>query len=477
MIDKILSLKLSTLGILMLFSLYHYTDIFQNNAIIFSHYTPIKTFIAILCFGVILSASIYNMALYIYSMDKRYLYYALGQFSVIIFLFSLDALHIAPLNEVFTYQSFLLYDLSQIFILLFSILFIKHFLSITKEEKLLYNLIYTIQILALVDIFFTLIFSHAILTRLIPIFFPIWLLITEAKRHLKEKDKAFYFFYYGWNMVIFMGLFVYTNMTSYFNMDFPFLHTTFALESMILSLAIAYKMKVLEDERVIQQSLLLQQSRLASMGEMVSTIAHQWRQPLTHLSYLFMNMKKKSDNPDFIRTKIEEGTSQLHYMSQTIEDFSNFYNPSKEKKRFSVQEACLLAQQIAEPSLKKVHVNLQCHVISDFHIFGNQNEFQQVILNLINNARDILVERQIKQPHISIMIANNSIKVCDNAGGVENKYMDKIFDPYFTTKAKSDGIGLYIAKTIIEKEMGGTLQAKNSQEGACFHIALLEKNY
>jgi len=144
-----------------------------------------------------------------------------------------------------------------------------------------------------------------------------------------------------------MGLFVYSDLTIYFNMDFPFLHTTFALESMILSLAIAYKMKVLEDERVIQQSLLLQQSRLASMGEMISTIAHQWRQPLTHLSYLFMNMKKKSDNPAFIKSKLEEGKEQVHYMSETIEHFSNFYNPNKEKKEFSVKEACEVAIMIA----------------------------------------------------------------------------------------------------------------------------------
>jgi signal transduction histidine kinase len=472
MIDKILALKLFGLFIFVLFTLQNHEAIFTNHEVVFSHYTPLKTFIAILCFGIILSASIYNMALYIYSQDKRYLYYALGQFSVIVFLYALDALHIAPLNALFTYKSFLLYDISQIFILLFSILFIKYFLSITKEQKKLSIMIDTIQALAILDIVLSLILGHSVLTRIIPIFFPIWLVITETKRLLPHKDKAFYFFYYGWSMVILMGLFVYSNLTTYFNMDFPFLHTTFALESMILSLAIAYKMKVLEDERVIQQSLLLQQSRLASMGEMISTIAHQWRQPLTHLSYLFMNMRKKLDNPTFLQEKLEEGRAQIAYMSQTIEHFSNFYNPNKEQRNFSIHDATKEAILIASSSLNSANIQLSLDIKEDFQHYGNQNELEQVILNLINNARDILIERKIQHPSISIMIKPRTIMIKDNAKGVEEKNLQKIFEPYFTTKTKSDGIGLYIAKTIVEKEMKGKLTVQNDKEGAIFTIAL-----
>ncbi len=470
--DTILFLKLLAMAIFSLFVLQNDSLLFSNEDIIYSSYTPLKTFIASLCFGVILSATIYNLALYVYSFDKRYLYYSLAQVSVILFLASLDGLHIVPLNEVFTFKSFTMHDISLILILLFSILFIKHFLGITKENRKLFMMINLIQAFALLDILLTLFYSHSVLTRVIPIFFPIWLVITEANRHLPNKDKAFYFFYYGWYMVILIGLFVYMDLTQFFNMDFPFLHTIFALESMVLSLAIAYKMKVLEDERVIQQSLLLQQSRLASMGEMVSTIAHQWRQPLTHLSYLFMNMKKKANDPEFVRLKLEEGKAQLGYMSQTIEDFSSFYNPSKEKTDFSIQTACQKAITIASPSLKKVGVVLDIDTKTDFNAFGNQNEFEQVILNLINNARDILIERAIKTPHITIMIERNSIQVSDNAKGISKETIHKIFDPYFSTKSKSDGIGLYIAKTIIEKEMGGTLLVKNDTQGAVFTITL-----
>ncbi len=470
MLDKTLIFKLVAIVGFMLFVLFSFDGLFLDDVKIYSHYTPFKVFIATLCFGIILSASIYNLALYIYSLDKRYLYYSLGQISVIVFLASLDSLHIVPLNEIFTFRSYILYDISQIAILFFSILFIKHFLNIAKKDKKLFYLIEVIKVLAIIDVLLTLYFSHSVLTRIIPVFIPIWLVITEAKRLLSEKDRAFYFFYYGWMMVIMMGVFVYTNLTDYFNMDFPFLHTTFALESMILSLAIAYKMKVLEDERVIQQSLLLQQSRLASMGEMISTIAHQWRQPLTHLSYIFMNMKKKVDDSAFIKSKLKEGKTQIVYMSETIEHFSNFYNPSKEKGDFSVKEACKISLMIASPSLKKMEIDLVFDVKEDFTLFGNQNEFEQVILNLINNARDILIKRKVINPHISIMIEKSTIMIEDNAGGIESKYLNKIFEPYFTTKTKSDGIGLYIAKTIIEKEMGGSLSVQNSDKGAIFTL-------
>ena len=472
-----LYLKLILMAIFAIVLLQDYKVLFLNKDIIYSTYTPLKTFIASLCFGIIISAGVYNIALYIYSKDKRFLFYSLAQFSVLLFLASLDGLHIVPLNQVFTFKSFILHDIALIMILIFSLLFIKYFLSITAEDKILSTMIHGLIMMAFIDVLLTLYFSHSVLTRIFPIFMPIWLVITEAKRLLTRKDSAFYFFYYGWTMVIVISLLVYSNLTQYLHVDFPFLHTIFALESIILSLAITYKMKVLEDERAIQQSLLLQQSRLASMGEMVSTIAHQWRQPLTHLSYIFMNMKKKSDNPEFIKSKIEEGKTQLTYMSDTIEHFSNFYNPNKEKTHFSIKEAYDTAILIASPSLNKVGITLNFTQNDDFSCYGNQNELEQVILNLINNARDILIKRKIQNPIISIMIGSHTLSIADNAGGVEDEYLEKIFEPYFTTKVKSDGIGLYIAKTIIEKEMDGKLDVSNNQEGAVFRITFVEKNY
>ncbi len=469
--NKPFQIKLLLLIAFSLFILLTNDNLFAPDTKIYSHYTPFKVFIATLCFGIIISASIYNMALYIFSRDKRYLYYALGQFSVLIFLASLDNIHIVPLNEIFTFgHSHLIFDISHIAILLFSVLFIKYFLGITKDQRELYMMIEVIKYAAWLDLLLTLILSHSVITRVVPVFLPVWLLISEANRILKEKDKAFYFFYYGWNMVIIMGIIVYTDITVYLGLNFPFLHLTFAMESLILSLAIAYKMKVLEDERVKQQTLLLQQSRLASMGEMISIIAHQWRQPLTHLSYIFMNMKKRIDNRAFLNDKLQEGRAQINYMSQTIELFSNFYNPSKEKEEFSVTDACNKAITIAQPALKRANIHLTITTEGDFTLFGNKNEFEQVILNIINNARDIILHSEIENGTIKLSIHQNSVTITDNGGGIQEKNINRIFEPYFTTK-KSDGIGLYISKTIIEKEFSAQLIAENLSDGARFTIS------
>jgi len=240
---------------------------------------------------------------------------------------------------------------------------------------------------------------------------------------------------------------------------------------LILSLAISYKFKLLEDERRAQQTLLLQQSRLASMGEMVATIAHQWRQPLTHLSYIFMNIKKQTTSK-IIKEKIKEANQQLKYMSNTIDDFRNFYNPSKSKELFSIQKAVKSAMVIARSTLSVSNIEIKLKTKEDFDIFSNQNEFEQVILNIIINARDALVEHKIQEPKIKIVIQNRTIYISDNAKGIDLKYKEKIFEPYFSTKTKSDGIGLYIAKTIIEKEMSGKLSVKSSNKGTTFIISL-----
>jgi signal transduction histidine kinase len=216
--------------------------------------------------------------------------------------------------------------------------------------------------------------------------------------------------------------------------------------------------------------MLLQQSRLASMGEMISIIAHQWRQPLNFLSFAFMHIKRSCNGDKDALLTIKEANEQLQYMSQTIENFRNFYNPSKKRENFDISKACEDTIKIVSPTLQKIDISLD--VKENFFFYANSNEFQQVILNLINNARDVLREREIKNPQIKIEIAENRVAIIDNAGGVVEKNLKKIFEPYFSTKSNSDGIGLYIAKTIIEKEMSGKLYVNVEGERSTFIIDL-----
>jgi signal transduction histidine kinase len=454
--DKALKIKLTLIFILLLIAIFNYEQIFIKNTDAIHSYGNIKFMVATICFGVIASTSIYNFALYSYMRSRQHLYYALAQLFTLVFLINLDSLFIKPFDEVFGLKSLFLFDISQVLMLFFSLLFIKEFLRTYHGDKL-HELINIILYIAIFDFVFALIFSHTIVTKFIPIFIPIWLVLSEARRLIKDKDVPFYYLLFGWGFVLFVVAVEYIGFVQFTGIVFPFLHVALALDSIILSLAISYKFKLLEDDRRIQQTLLLQQSRLASMGEMISIVAHQWRQPLNFLSFSLMNIKKNTKGAE---QTIKEASNQLQYMSKTIENFRNFYNPSKEKGEFDIKSAC-------ENAVKIANISVQINELNPFTFYGNKNEFEQVILNIVNNAREAK-----KDAKIEIIIDKATITICDNAGGIDKKNIDKIFEPYFSTKKESDGIGLYIAKTIVEREMGGKLSVENKNGGAVFMITL-----
>lgn len=224
------------------------------------------------------------------------------------------------------------------------------------------------------------------------------------------------------------------------------------------------------DKRLEQEQMLIQQSKLASMGEMIGNIAHQWRQPLAQVSAIIMNMKVTYDFDNFtqkyLNEKVEEANKLTEYMSQTINDFQNFFKPHGEAEVFSVETACREALFIIESSLNYHEIKVDFLVSDEPNIVGYKNEYSQVILNILNNAKNILLEREIKNPYIKIEIKEGDnfviVKIGDNGGGIDKKILDKIFEPYFTTRHKRQGtgIGLYMSKNIIENSMGGYINVK-----------------
>ena len=226
---------------------------------------------------------------------------------------------------------------------------------------------------------------------------------------------------------------------------------------------------------------LLHQSRLAQMGEMISMIAHQWRQPLCEISGIFMEMQTaaKFDSADknFIETKTTKGDKIISYMSKTIDDFRDFFKPAKTKEVFSLKRACEEAMTLSSASLKSRDIQLSLEVKDDIEVSGYASEFAQVVLNLILNAKDVLIERDIKKPSIlvTIKIQNSQalVSVSDNAGGIDSKILQKVFEPYFSTKKSAGtGLGLYMSKMIIEENMGGKIFVENSKKGAIFCIKI-----
>ena len=451
--DRILKYKLLIIIVVFFISLINYKSILFVKPHIFVHYPLLSVIISAISLGMIFSVMIYNLAIYLYIKDRQYLFYALAQMSVFCYLISLESLYIAPFDKIYNIQSIRYNSISEVMLLIFSMLFIREFLQTDKIPKL-DRLIKVVTILAVADIPIALITTNNVITTLVPAYLLIMLVVSETYRLVKRRDGPFYLFFVGWNIVIITAIFVATGLSGYVNAHFPFLHLAFAIESILLSLALTYKIKLLNDEKKRQQSILLQQSRLSSMGEMIANIAHQWRQPLTHLSFIFMNIKKNKNDPNIIEQKLKEANDKLDYMSKTIDDFRNFYNPSKTKVDFDIKSAIKNALKIA-------NIEAKIEEIAPFSHYGNKNEFEQAILNIINNAREA---------NITITIDKPAIKISDDGGGIDKKIIDKIFEPYFSTKKGSDGIGLYIAKTIIEKEMRGNLRVKVSQGITTFII-------
>ncbi len=433
------------------------------------HFTHIPFMVATVSFGVIISASIYNFSLYVYLKNRQYLYYALAQLSSLLFLVNLDALFIAPFDLIFGFKSILFFDMTQLSMLTFSLLFLQAFFR-SYQVKEMDLLIRGILYLVLLDFIFMLIFSHTFFIKFIPVFIPILLVLSEAVRYVKKRDLPFYLILIGWSTVLIVVISEYFGLRKLVGVTFPFLHVAIALESIILSVAIAYKFKLIEEEQAQNKMLMLQQSRLASMGEMVSGIVHQWRQPLNVISFGLMNIKKRSTGQEKNLNTIEKLNEQVQYMSHTIEDFRNFYNPSKVKERFTVYQAVRNSCTIASTTLKRSGIACNVELMEDFELYGHQNELEQVILNMINNAKDALLTAKIKEPKINIVIESGLISIQDNGRGIPKEHLSKIFNPYFSTKKHGDGIGLYLSKMIIEKELDGEISVERFKGKTVFLI-------
>lgn len=237
-----------------------------------------------------------------------------------------------------------------------------------------------------------------------------------------------------------------------------------------LNLTLEERIKKEVEKNRAKDRMMFQQARLAALGEMLGNIAHQWRQPLMELGLILYKMKK---NPEQIENIYKKGVALLENMSQTISDFQNFFSPTKKREVFNVQETIKQTISIIEGSLEKLGVRIDIEAGADYMVEGYKSEFSQVILNILSNAKDILQYSNKKMITIKIYTQDFLyIDIYDTGGGIDSKSIDKIFEPYYTTKAKGTGLGLYMSKMIIEKSMDGMLTAHNWEEGALFRIQL-----
>lgn len=249
-----------------------------------------------------------------------------------------------------------------------------------------------------------------------------------------------------------------------------------------LNLSLEERVQATVSEIREKDRILIQQSRLAAMGEMISNIAHQWRQPLNVLGLINQQMRSCFDSnafsKEYLDTNVDKSMKIINHMSQTIDDFRNFFKPDKEKVEFTIYEVVARTISLVEDGFKNMQIGTDFRVYADPVIIGFPNEFSQVLLNILMNARDAFLERPTHDAKVTISLRAEGeravVTIADNAGGIAEDIIGKIFDPYFTTRGpdRGTGLGLFMSKNIIEKSMDGRLTARNTEHGAEFRIEI-----
>ncbi len=239
-------------------------------------------------------------------------------------------------------------------------------------------------------------------------------------------------------------------------------------------------------ERVQQKQFIIQQSKLAEMGDMIAAIAHQWNEPLVELSALVqdiqMNFQLGELKDDEVEDFVNDSMVQIKYMSQTLSDFRNFLKPSTKKTLFSLSKALKEINEIIGKQIFYSNINMSFNYFNDTEsmlIYGYENEFKQVLLNLINNAKNKIIDKNKKgniDINIDIEDGFSIIQICDDGGKIDEKIINSIFEPYFTTKKDGTGYGLYMAKVIIEDKMQGSIRVENNENNVIFTIELPNNN-
>lgn len=443
----------------------------------------ILLFTTIVTFAITIVMIFYNLALFFAIKDTAYLYYSLYIGSY--FAFNISALGFLPLlSPLFTSIELrvpvgLFLQTMYIGLTFFSI----KFLQLDKNDpKLKKQLLYTLYFM----LFATLLVPINKGLELIAVFsmalLAFFLLYSVVKTYIKGYKPAFFY-------LIATGVAILCNML-FMNMNqgggVPYTIWTFNLVSFgllwdifFLSFAIAYRIRLLHEENIKNERLTMMKFREKTLGELSANIAHQWRLPLAELGSISANVEAKLKYSEVTKEELLEqislSTTILKNLSETVNTFGKFFQNQKSNERFSVQDEVQRCIDFVRDAMHQNDIEILFSEKIDVSLEGNANEFAQVILNIMLNAKDILIEKEIKNRYIIIEMKQHkdgfTILISDNGGGVKIKPIESIFESYVTDKHSGTGIGLFIAKTIFEQKLRGKIEVHNDKNGAVFKLS------
>lgn len=462
-----------------------------------------------LYYGVFLIIFLYNLILYFYTRENNYIYYLLFISSFIGWQLTLDGLGVQYLWSDWPWVIENMASLWMSMATFFSILFSRSFLRTKEHSFVLDSLLLVLLLLTGVLMMGSFVLSYDVIVTANAMMggvVALFLLMTGVLMFRMHYRPA-RFYIAGWTAFL-LGTIVFAlNKFNVFGGFYLFNHAQqigSAIEMVLLSWALADRVKLLQDEYVDKLSdlnlllqskvreglesarakdkIMLKQSKLAALGEMIEQIAHQWRQPLNTLALISQDLYIKVQLGQFKEEDFEKAHDQfnnnLQYMSKTIDDFRNLHLSDKEDEEFCLEELVDSVVSLNEASLKFSNIKCSIFTSGEHYIKTAKNELIQILMNLIKNARDAITDHQIQEGRIVVGVEEDEDKMIlfieDNGGGIPSEIAEKIFDPYYTTKSEENGsgIGLYMSKSIIEDSMHGTLSVVNGSMGARFVITL-----
>ena len=439
-------------------------------------------------FGGMLIMLLYNLFLYFLLRFKFYLYYVSYVFWLTIYFIGLFGF-----SQRYFEEYSIIFHLSSGAFFISLTFFVQSILNLKEKLPKIYILLNIFNIYfivaTLVNIyvleeknFFYAQLLFNIFFIVVPIFITTIILITYYLAFCK-KDKIAQFYSIMWTFLALIGSLLPLEYLNIVNFSIPsdyIVQFIILIEVLCFSFILAYKIKLIEQEKKEQEKLLVQQNKLASMGEMISMIAHQWRQPLSEINGTVISMdidyrKEQLSNARF-NSYLDNIENTTAYMSSTINDFMDFFKHNKSVEQLDISEVIDTALNLL--SIKNSHqIEIEYKKSEQIIFEGYKSELIQVLLIILNNAIDAirLTERS---PKINIVTTQNrhtlTISIKDNGCGIDKNILDKIYDPYFTTKhqSKGTGLGLYILKMIVEQRMKGEVEISSSLSGTICNILI-----
>ncbi|WP_434581102.1 sensor histidine kinase [Sulfurimonas sp. NW15] len=435
-------------------------------------------------FSILLVAFIYAISISIHSDNSSYFYYALFIAMIFIHHLSLSGMiaYFLQNNQTLIYQQAYMpvYYLATVVFSIF--LFTNKFLNLHNYKKIYYSFVLVMFLIVLIVLFNS--HQNYLLKYMTPlaIVFALYLEAVSIYLAVTKKEKYAKYFAFIWGVSLGGMIFTMLYYVGFLSKPIAYLfEITVIFEIFSFSIILSRQIHTLQRENQHKNNHLQRQNKLAAMGEMLQNIAHQWRQPLSELNAVAMKIDAdfytKKITPKTLDTDIERIETITQHMSQTIENFSNYFKESSKNITVAKLED-LISQALRLIDTKLQTITVKVDISQSISAKINSNDFIQVLHVLLINAVDAFKNKNMEYRKIHITLKNADgkaiIEVEDNAGGIDTTILEKIFEPYFTTKFKSNGIGigLYMAKMLVENSLKGELYVKNTQKGALFSIIL-----